>query len=374
MLPEIHNLIQLQEADKTILRLQQEIATLPKKVAAIEEQLAGTKAGLERARAAMKADEASRRKYEGNISDLQQKISKFRDQALGVKTNEQYRALNQEIKFAEDEIRANEDKILELMLNSESREREVKAAEAELKAETAEIEREKTEARRRTEEDEKQLAQWNTTRSALIAGVPENLLRHYERVMKFRGSGIAEVRDHKCMGCQVMLRPQTYNEIRSGETLVTCDSCQRILFFHPQNDEVAVERETVNTRRKRPRPKAEAGQAWFYRPSFGEEGETFLCFINVGTDSVRRVYEMHTGRKIRDTLLREGKYPLAFPEDLTPDSIRLNGHWEEEELEEWGLELPMVVVEALQMDLEAARAESSKGHRAHASAEHPAAS
>jgi len=49
--------------------------------------------------------------------------------------------------------------------------------------------------------------------------------------MKFRGSGLAEVRDHKCMGCQVMLRPQTYNEVRNGEQLVVCESCQRILHF-----------------------------------------------------------------------------------------------------------------------------------------------
>ncbi len=45
--------------------------------------------------------------------------------------------------FAEKEIGANEDKILELMVNAEVREKEVKAAEAELKEETAEIEKEK---------------------------------------------------------------------------------------------------------------------------------------------------------------------------------------------------------------------------------------
>jgi NAD(P)-dependent dehydrogenase (short-subunit alcohol dehydrogenase family) len=39
-----------------------------------------------------------------------------------------------EIQFAEQDIRGNEDKILELMVNAEVREKEVKAAEAELKA------------------------------------------------------------------------------------------------------------------------------------------------------------------------------------------------------------------------------------------------
>src|SRR6201984_1198109 len=134
MLPNIEKLLELQVADKEIRRLQDEIAALPKRVAVIEEKLAGTKAKLDKARAAAKADEANRKKFEAAIQDLQGKISKYRDQSLDVKTNEQYKALLHEIQFAEQNIRANEDKILDLMVNSEAREKDVKAAEAELKA------------------------------------------------------------------------------------------------------------------------------------------------------------------------------------------------------------------------------------------------
>ena len=77
--------MELQQADREILRLNQEVAALPKRVAAIEEKLAGTKAVLEQARAAVKADEATRRKYESAIQDQQGKISKYRDQSLAVK-------------------------------------------------------------------------------------------------------------------------------------------------------------------------------------------------------------------------------------------------------------------------------------------------
>src|SRR5438270_7538740 len=236
MLLEIENLLRLQDADKEIRRLQDEIAELPKRVAAIEHQLADTKAGLEKAQAAIKTDEAARRKYDTAITDLRSKISKYRDQSLDVKTNEQYRALLHEIQFAEKEIAANEDKILELMVNADARDKEVKAAQADLKAETAEIEQEKEQARQRTAEDEKLLAEWRGKRDQLRSGISENLLRHYERVSKFRGSGISEVRDHKCMGCQVMLRPQTYNQVRSGTETVVCDSCQRILYFNPKEE------------------------------------------------------------------------------------------------------------------------------------------
>jgi len=354
MLPEIENLLHLQEADKAIRRLQDEIAELPKRVAAIEHKLADTKLQLEKAQAAIKADEAARRKYETIISDLRGKISKYRDQSLDVKTNDQYKALLHEIQFAEKEIAATEDKILELMVNADARDKEVKAAQADLKAEAAEIEKEKEEARQRTAEDEKQLTEWRGKRDRMRAGVNEDLLRHYERVSKFRGSGISEVREHKCMACQVMLRPQIYNDVRTGQQTVVCDSCQRILYFNPANEMQALEPE--HKRARRHHPKIDAPQAWYYRQEYADAGEVFLCLDNAAGQATRRVFDMATGRLIGDILLREGDFRHAFPEDIT-GAIRLNGSWPEAEMESWGAEMPMTALDSLHTDLEAARYE-----------------
>jgi len=311
MLPDIENLLRLQEADKEIRRLQDEIAELPKRVAAIERRLAGTKNQLEKAQAAIKADEASRRKHETTISDLRGKISKYRDQSLDVKTNDQYKALLHEIQFAEKEIAATEDKILELMVNADTRDKEVKAAQVELKAETAEIEKEKEQARQRTAEDEKLLADWKAKRDQLRSGIDADLLRHYERVSKFRGTGISEVRDHKCMACQVMLRPQTYNEVRSGQQTVFCDSCQRVLYTNPAEE--VVEQKAVVHHQRRHRPKIDAPQAWYYRTEFADTGEVYLCLTNGRGQASRRVYEIHTGRLVGDILIREATTARPFP-------------------------------------------------------------
>src|SRR5712691_10855942 len=367
MLPDIENLLKLQVADKEIRRLQDEVAELPKRVAAIEQKLAGTKAQLERAQAAAKGDDAARRKHDSTISDLRGKISKYRDQSLDVKPNDQNKALLHEIQFAEKEIAATEDKILEIMVNADTRDKEVKAAQAELKDETAEIEKEKEEARQRTAEDEKLLAEWRGKRDQIRAGVNEDLLRHYERVSKFRGSGLAEVLDHKCMGCQVMLRPQTYNDVRTGQQTVLCDSCQRVLYFNPAHEMQALEPE--HKRARRHHPKIDAPQAWYYRQEFGEAGEVFLCLANAGGQASRRVFDMHTGRLIGDILTREGDYRHAFPEDIT-GAIRLNGSWSERDMENWGAEMPMTALDSLHVDLEAAQYEMSA--RTSAKADMPA--
>jgi hypothetical protein len=198
------------------------------------------------------------------------------------------------------------------------------------------------------------------------AGVNEDLLRHYERVLKFRGTGISEVRDHKCMACQVMLRPQTYNEIRSGQQVIVCDSCQRILYFNPA-DEMADQKAA---RPRRHQPKIDAPQAWYYRAEFADAGEVYVCLSTAKGQATRRVYDMHTGRLVGDILTREGDYRQGFPEDIT-GAIRLNGGWSEADLEHWGTELPMVVLDAMQADLEAARHEAASGSHVKAAAPVP---
>jgi predicted nucleic acid-binding Zn-ribbon protein len=245
MNPDLQNLKELQEADREISRLSQEIAALPRRVAVIEAKLADSKARKERALAAIKAGEVSKRKFESQIQDLQQKVSKYRDQMLGVKTNQEYKALTTEVEFAQQHIREAEDKILEGMLATESQEKDLKTAEAELKAEAVEIEKEKAEARSRTEVDEKEMAVWNSKRNTLRAAITPDVLRHYDRVLKLRGSAMAEAVDHMCSACSVKLRPQLYNEVRTNEQFIICDSCHRILWYDPARDVPAAGQETA---------------------------------------------------------------------------------------------------------------------------------
>jgi len=236
MHPDLEKLIALQQVDGEIARLREEIAALPRRVAVIEAKLAGTRAEIEKAQQGLGVNQAARRKLETEIQDQREKISKYRDQSLAVKTNEQYKALLHEIQFAEQHIRAAEDKILEGMVDTEAREAAVKAAEAELREETAEIEKEKAEARARTAEDEKLLAEQNARRDALRSGIAPDVLAHYDRLLHHRKTAVSEAREQKCAACNVLLRPQTYNEVKSNEQIVTCDSCGRILFYDPAHE------------------------------------------------------------------------------------------------------------------------------------------
>ncbi|HEY7404662.1 MAG TPA: C4-type zinc ribbon domain-containing protein [Candidatus Angelobacter sp.] len=233
---DLERLIELEKVDREVARLTDEIAALPKRVAAIEAKLAEHKAAVEKAKTQIKNNEASRRQLDADIKGFQEKIAKYRSQSSSVKTNDEYRALMHEVEFSERQISACEDKILELMISLENDEKSLKVAEAELKTESADVEKEKAEARVRTAEDEKLVAGLQGKRSELRTGVNDSALAHYDRVMRQRKSAISEARDHKCLACFVMIRPQTWQDIRSNEQIVTCSSCGRILYFDPAHE------------------------------------------------------------------------------------------------------------------------------------------
>ena len=145
MLPDITHAIRLQILDDRAAELTKEIAALPKHIAEIEEEAGSAiSGGWIMTAPALTANQKERKRLEGEIQANEQKISKLKTQMMDAKTNDQYRAFQHEIDFCQQEIRRHEDRILELMTESEPLEKAVKAAEAALATEKKQVEAEKS--------------------------------------------------------------------------------------------------------------------------------------------------------------------------------------------------------------------------------------
>jgi uncharacterized protein len=235
MTGEIEQVTRLQSLDQRIAELEREVATLPKHIAQIEKALESHLRRLEADRAALAANQKERKQLEDDVKVENQKISKLRDQMLGAKTNEQYRAFQHEISFCETAIRKAEDRVLDLMGESEPLDANVKKAEALLNEEKKQVEAEKVQARERTAVDQKQLDELKAERQQVVAGMTKPVYSAYERIRKkwHGGSAVAEVTDGRCTACQIQLRPQFYQDLRHAESLMFCESCGRILYYNP---------------------------------------------------------------------------------------------------------------------------------------------
>jgi predicted nucleic acid-binding Zn-ribbon protein len=239
MLPDVEVAVRLQAIDLRISDLQKEIAALPKHVAEIENKLSIHERRLERDRAALAANQKERKRLDGEIQIFEAKITKLRDQMLGAKNNEQYRAFQNEIDFAAKEIRGCEDKILDLMTESESLDKSVKSAEAALKEERQIVDADKARAEKRTAEDRKRVAELLAQRRNDAASMSPSSLATYERIRKARGGiAVSEAVDSRCTQCRITLRPQFMQELKRGEAIRTCETCGRILYWNaPKNPE-----------------------------------------------------------------------------------------------------------------------------------------
>jgi predicted nucleic acid-binding Zn-ribbon protein len=234
MLPDLKLVIRLQEVDNRLTDLNREISALPKHIAEIEKKLVSHQRKLEADRAALAANQKERKKCDTDIQTQEQKISKLKDQMLEAKTNDVYRAFQNEIDFCQKEIRKSEDRILELMSESEPLDKNVKAAEVSLAAEKAHVEAEKSQARERTVVDQKASADLQQERAAIVAGITPAVYQRYMRVCKMRrGIGVAEAVDGRCSVCNMSMRLQFFQELRKGDQVMACESCLRILYYNP---------------------------------------------------------------------------------------------------------------------------------------------
>ena len=234
MLRDLELIVRLQSLDLRVAELRREIAALPKEIAIIEKALDGHQRKLDADRAVVSGNQKERRQIDSDVQMHQQKISKLRDQMSSAKTNEQFRAFQNEIDFVQQQIKKSEDRTLELMEELEGLDKNVKAAEASLKVEREKVEGKKKEAQARTVEAQQHLARLLAERKDITKDVTPSALGTYERIAK-RHSGVAvsEAANGRCTACRLQIRPQLYQDLRKGDRLISCENCNRILHYNP---------------------------------------------------------------------------------------------------------------------------------------------
>jgi predicted nucleic acid-binding Zn-ribbon protein len=224
----------LQRVDKRIHELNEEVRRLPKYVAEIEAKLNSHKQQLEADKQTLADNQKSRRQTESDIATHEQKIARLRDQMNEARTNEQYHAFQHEIQFEQTEIRKLEDRILDKMEEAESIEGNVKKAAEALKIETQKVQREVSETKARVAEDERVLGEQKERRDKLAGEVSPDALRLYEQVRRAHGgTAVAAALADRCQNCNVVFRPQFSYQVRSNESIMTCESCGLILYYEP---------------------------------------------------------------------------------------------------------------------------------------------
>jgi uncharacterized protein len=237
MLADLERLIRLQQIDSFTESARRRVADHPSLVEALDGKLAAANDAVATAKQHVSDNRAARANVEKDLAMIQGRLSKFRDQLMAVKTNKEYQAMQKEIEVAQHDVRRLEDKILERMLEADDLAAAVKKAEAALAEDKLAIAKERAALEKETDRLRADLERTGRERAETVAQIPAALLGTYDTLIKGRrGLAVVEARDYLCTACHVRLRPQVFNEIRHGDTVHHCGSCQRILYFVPSSE------------------------------------------------------------------------------------------------------------------------------------------
>jgi len=236
---DLEHLVVLQAQDLELQRLRKDQAEAPRRVAVAEAAHKSSEQTLAKLRADLAAEEKLRRSQELDADAHRGKITRLRKQMDSATSAAQISALEHEIHFSDSGIHKLEDEELASLERTEALESAEKSAAASVDSTRSALEAERTRAAATIERTRTNIAAIEAERITLRAQIGETALANYDRIAKSRGSGLSEAIDHKCSACQMMVRPQRWNDLTGSDhedQIFTCETCGRILFWDPRRD------------------------------------------------------------------------------------------------------------------------------------------
>jgi len=231
---DLERVIALQRLDTAAEAARRKLADEPEREKALDARLDAAKQHVASAKARLADNQNTRRAIEKELAVHQGRLSKFREQAMAVKTNQEYHAIQHEIAHAQDQIKAHEDRMLDQMLEADDLAAAVKKSEADLAAEQKAVEADRKAMKAEHADLQSSLETIVAQRAEIVSALDKAVLSIFEQVSKKRhGVAVAEAKNGICSICHVRLRPQVFNTVRRNEEIVQCDSCQRILYYNP---------------------------------------------------------------------------------------------------------------------------------------------
>jgi len=232
MLEIIEKLLILQDRDRRILRVTEELAHIGPEREGLKKKAAATQQALEAAKTRVRQIESERKQRDLEIEAKKSQIEKYLNQQLLTRKNEEYKALAHEIEMAKDEIFKIEDAQIVLMEQAEAAQKEVARATAEAAAAKKLLDEQIGHLNTREENLKQELAELQSGRAALAGAVDGSTGNRYERLFKSKGENVVVGIEHSaCGGCHMKLPAQIVTNCRAQAEVITCPSCGRILYF-----------------------------------------------------------------------------------------------------------------------------------------------
>jgi hypothetical protein len=232
LLTELSRLIDVQEIDKVIQEVTQDLTKLPEELKAGEAAQEELKASHAARLQELEDLKARRSDTETEMADMEEGIKNSRQRLMEIKSNIEYKAMLKEIAFKEDQRDQRETRLLEFMELMETQNRLIAEHIGQMEEQEAILVQQRQEVAVQLKKLQRELAELEERRKKVRKTVPAPLMKRYEFIRQRRNSSaVCPVHEGVCLGCHMNILPQQFIDLQKGLEILQCPHCQRILYW-----------------------------------------------------------------------------------------------------------------------------------------------
>ncbi len=233
MQSDLELLLKLQTIDYDLGELQRSKEYLPDMMENLGREI---KEATERFGVAKQELEQARIKqanFELEIKTKEAELQKYQQQMMTIKTNKEYDALVAQIDAIKTDISSRETELLETIDRIDTLEKDIAEYEEKVKQVNVNNSRQLEILKEKLDSIGDKVSGKETERDVVKAAIPRRVMSVYERVRRGKGDhAVVVVKKRACGACYKALTAKKIQDIRRGETILTCDNCGRLLFWN----------------------------------------------------------------------------------------------------------------------------------------------
>ncbi len=224
--------------DARILVLRDQLRQIPQDLALLDAELARHQGALDQVKQQREGSNKSRRALELEAETANATGKRLQTQLVQVKTNREYSAMLHEIEAAKGAVSALEEKILLEMERQDALAAAEQREQQAFNTASGGIGQQRQELEQRQLVAQARLDTLSAEHQGLMNALPREQQTVYQRIFQGRGGqAVVPVEQRACGGCGAPLPLQLVNEIRKMESLITCETCGRILIWSQEQQE-----------------------------------------------------------------------------------------------------------------------------------------
>jgi len=238
---QIELLVKLQSCDSAILKAQRIQENHPREIQHLEETLEKERQAVQDQKNRFEAVKKKRMAKEQDLALEEEKVNKAKQRLTAVKTNKEYQAALKEIEAIERQNSKIEEEILTIMeeadtltIKHQKSEEHFKLTEKKVAEEKRKLEKQIIECTQAIEEQKKMAEE-------LIAEIKPEILDRYQRIKEKRPElTVVAIENSCCLGCNMNVPPQLFNEVKTCQKIIVCPHCSRILYWEKNHETAAL--------------------------------------------------------------------------------------------------------------------------------------